>query len=110
MKKCSAWGLPETYETISFDGSGVCNIFTQKSYKNTNIDWADRKRQLDELVGSCRGKHDYDRIVPFSGGKDPTFTAPPDGGGHPAKRVGVCNSQTADEVRRAVNAGAEMAP
>lgn len=74
LKKCVRCGLPETYETIEFDAAGVCNICTQRDYKAERIDWAARKRMLDDLVESYRGKHDYDCIVPFSGGKDSTYT------------------------------------
>ena len=74
LKRCTACNLPETYETIEFDQSGVCNICRQKEYKDTAIDWGARKKQMDELIEQYRGKHDYDCIVPFSGGKDSTFT------------------------------------
>lgn len=74
MKRCKKCGLPETYETIEFDASGVCNICNQKSYRDEAIDWEQRKPMLDQLVEEYRGKYDYDCIVPFSGGKDSTFT------------------------------------
>jgi N-acetyl sugar amidotransferase len=74
LKKCTRCGLPETYETIEFDGDGICNICRQKEFKDTAIAWSERKRQLDALIEQYRGKHDYDCIVPFSGGKDSTFT------------------------------------
>lgn len=74
MKHCSKCGLPETYETIEFDEFGVCNICRQNEFKKGKVDWAQRKIMLDELVAEHRGKYDYDCIVPFSGGKDSTFT------------------------------------
>ena len=74
MKRCSRCGLPETYETIEFDSFGVCNICRQQEFKKGKIDWEKRKLQLDELVSEYRGKYDYDCIIPFSGGKDSTFT------------------------------------
>ena len=73
LKKCINCGLPETFETIEFDARGVCNICTQKKHKDT-IDWGARKKALDALIESYRGKADYDLIVPFSGGKDSTYT------------------------------------
>jgi N-acetyl sugar amidotransferase len=66
--------LPETYETIEFDTKGVCNVCRSKEFRNEKIDWENRKVQLDELIEKYRGKYDYDCIVPFSGGKDSTFT------------------------------------
>ncbi len=74
MKKCVKCGLPETYETIEFDGSGVCNICRQQEFKLEKIDWSNRKKMLEDLIEQHRGKYDYDCLVPFSGGKDSTFT------------------------------------
>ena len=74
LKKCAACGLPETYETIEFDASGVCNICRQKQFKDASIDWTARKKTFDALIEEHRGKHEYDCIIPFSGGKDSTFT------------------------------------
>lgn len=74
LKHCTACNLPETYETIEFDESGVCNICRQKEFKDQAIDWSGRREQLGLLIEQYRGKYDYDCIVPFSGGKDSTFT------------------------------------
>ena len=74
LKKCIKCGLPETYETIEYDNNGICNICRQKVYRDNKIDWTERKKQLNELIENYRGKHDYDCIIPFSGGKDSTFT------------------------------------
>lgn len=74
MKHCARCGLPETYETIEFDVEGICNICRQHQFKSSEINWAVRKEKLDSLIAEHRGKHDYDCIVPFSGGKDSTYT------------------------------------
>jgi N-acetyl sugar amidotransferase len=74
LKRCTSCNLPETYETIEFDANGVCNICRQKQFKDNAIDWSARKADLDQLVAQYQGKHEYDCIVPFSGGKDSTFT------------------------------------
>ena len=73
LRKCNKCGLPETYETIEFDPLGVCNICRSTEHKIHVVDWAERKKLLDELIEKHRGKSDYDCIVPFSGGKDSTF-------------------------------------
>lgn len=73
MKKCKSCLLPETYETIEFNENG-CNICNGASFKNKNIDWDKRKKELDKLIDKYKGKYSYDCIVPFSGGKDSTFT------------------------------------
>lgn len=74
MKKCIKCGLPETYETIEFDNNGVCNICNQNHFKSGKVDWDSRKGMLNDLVEKYRGKYEYDCILPFSGGKDSTFT------------------------------------
>jgi N-acetyl sugar amidotransferase len=74
LQRCKKCGLPETYETIEFDNNGVCNICRQQNFKNKEIDWSSRKLMLNDLIEEYRGKYEYDCIVPFSGGKDSTFT------------------------------------
>src|SRR5688500_17996802 len=74
MRRCVRCNLPETHETITFDAQGVCNICNQHAFKREAIDWTQRKKVLDALVEQYRGKYDYDCIVPFSGGKDSTWT------------------------------------
>jgi N-acetyl sugar amidotransferase len=74
LKSCSRCGLPETYETIEFDEYGVCNICLQHNFKVNSIDFSGRLSELKKMADSHRGTGDYDCIVPFSGGKDSTFT------------------------------------
>lgn len=74
MKKCKKCFLPETHESITFDAEGVCSICRQIEYRKEKIDWNARKEDLTNLIESYRGKYDYDCIVPFSGGKDSTWT------------------------------------
>ena len=74
MKRCTKCNLPETHETITFDAAGVCNICSQHAVKGGKIDWGQRKHDLDALIEEHRGRADYDCIIPFSGGKDSTWT------------------------------------
>ncbi len=74
LRRCSKCVIPETHETITFDEQGVCNICRQNEIKNEKIDWKVKKKELDELVAAYKGKGDYDCLVPFSGGKDSTWT------------------------------------
>ena len=74
LRQCTSCLLPETYETIEFDAKGVCNVCRGKEYRDSVIDWTSRKEQLGQLIEEHRGKADYDCIVPFSGGKDSTYT------------------------------------
>jgi N-acetyl sugar amidotransferase len=71
---CVRCGLPETYETIEFDAQGLCNICRQKEFRDGSIDWPARRKLMDALIEEHRGKTEYDCIIPFSGGKDSTFT------------------------------------
>jgi N-acetyl sugar amidotransferase len=74
LRRCTRCAMPETHETIEFDAEGVCNVCRQHDYKQSQIDWAARERDLVALIEQHRGKYDYDCIVPFSGGKDSTYT------------------------------------
>jgi len=74
LRRCAKCVLPETHETIVFDSEVVCNICRQHEYKQTVIDWQAKKKDLDDLISLYRGKYDYDCVVPFSGGKDSTWT------------------------------------
>ena len=74
LRKCNKCLLPETYETLIIDDDGNgCNMCKTSTFKTTNIDW-DKEKMLDEVIEKYRGKYDYDCIVPFSGGKDSTYT------------------------------------
>ena len=66
--------LLETHDTLIFDEEGVCNICRNLEQKRKVTDWDARARQFDLLLDEYRGKYDYDCIVPFSGGKDSTYT------------------------------------
>lgn len=74
LVRCTRCLIPETHETAVFDAEGECNICLQHEYKQTQVDWVQKKKDLDELVAAYRGKYAYDCIVPFSGGKDSTWT------------------------------------
>ncbi|HFD2282242.1 TPA: N-acetyl sugar amidotransferase, partial [Legionella pneumophila] len=52
----------------------ICNICHQHTFKKSVINWDERKNDLDKLIEQYRGKYEYDCIIPFSGGKDSTFT------------------------------------
>jgi N-acetyl sugar amidotransferase len=73
LKRCTRCLLPETADAITFDAEGVCSVCRNHDIKH-QIDWEAKKAQLDELIETYRGKASYDCIIPFSGGKDSTFT------------------------------------
>jgi len=74
LRRCVKCLLPETHETIVFDEEGVCNVCRQIEFKQGQIDWAERARELIELIDQYRGRYSHDCIIPFSGGKDSTYT------------------------------------
>jgi len=73
LKRCSRCLLPETHETLVLDAEGVCNVCRAQEVK-AKINWPERLEQLDALVAEYRGRYRYDCLVPFSGGKDSTWT------------------------------------
>jgi len=73
LKRCSRCVMPETHETIIFDGEGVCSICRQHEYKRAKIDWRKREEEFAMLVNRFKGKGAYDCIIPISGGKDSTY-------------------------------------
>ena len=73
LKRCTRCLLPETHETLVLDAEDVCNICRGQEVKD-KIDWGTRLDQLDSLVAEYRGRYRYDCLVPFSGGKDSTWT------------------------------------
>ena len=74
LKHCKKCVMPETVETLTFNEDGICSICQTHDIKIEKIDWAARKRELEELITQHKGKSQYDCIIPFSGGKDSTFT------------------------------------
>ena len=75
LKKCGNCLLPETYETLVIEEDGnSCNMCQTSKFKQTEINWDRRKKMLDKVIEKYRGKYDYDCVVPFSGGKDSTYT------------------------------------
>jgi N-acetyl sugar amidotransferase len=74
LKSCTRCLLPETYETIEFDRHGVCNVCRNFDTKAEKIDWSARLTDLHGLAAEHKGQGLYDCILPFSGGKDSTYT------------------------------------
>lgn len=75
LERCCRCTLPITWETLYFDDEGVCNICRNWDKKQKEINWAEREEQLKVMLEGVKKKNaTYDCIVPFSGGKDSTFT------------------------------------
>jgi len=70
FKRCVKCLLPETMPFISFDSEGVCNYC--RNYKVRN-----KQKPIEELfeiVKPYRRKNESDCIVPFSGGRDSSYS------------------------------------
>ncbi len=74
LKRCTRCLMPETWESITYDAEGICNVCRNVQVKQEEIDWEGRKAEFVKLLDEYRGKGAYDCIVPFSGGKDSTYT------------------------------------
>ena len=75
LERCTRCTLPITWETIYFDDQGVCNICKNWDTKQREINWEEREKAFRAIVKEAKDRGgDYDCIVPFSGGKDSTYT------------------------------------
>ena len=74
MKKCVKCLLPETHETITFDAQGVCSVCSNFGIKQ-EVDWESRNKELKRIVADVKSRNaKYDCVIPFSGGKDSTWS------------------------------------
>ena len=71
LNRCTKCLLPQTFPFIEFDEKGVCNICSNFVKRNQ----PKPIEELQELVNPYRRKdRQPDCIVPFSGGRDSTYT------------------------------------
>lgn len=78
MKRCVTCVLPKTFAGIEFDENGVCNICRSREERK-KIDWQEREESFKVILQECKWRAEstnapYDIVVPFSGGKDSTYT------------------------------------
>ena len=68
---CHHCVLPDSRPGIALDEAGVCTACRGHEDKERHIDWDARGRALQRVVAEAKAVgHDYDCIVPVSGGKD----------------------------------------
>lgn len=71
LRRCTKCLLPETFPFIEYDDEGVCNFCNHYTLKNQ----PKPIEELKALVEPYRKKNNKsDCIVPFSGGRDSTYT------------------------------------
>lgn len=74
LQLCLECLLPETHETITFNDRGICSVCTNAKEKSS-IDWTSRAIELHQIAEETKKRSaNYDCVVPFSGGKDSTYT------------------------------------
>lgn len=75
IKRCSRCILPETYPDIKFDENEVCHKCHEFDIKYLNKDYKKSEGELIKIFGWAKAqKKKYDCVVPFSGGKDSSYT------------------------------------
>ncbi len=78
LRYCRQCVLPDTRPGIEIGSDGICTGCRNHARKGTDIDWHQRRDQLDQLIDAARRRATsrgaaYDCIVPVSGGKDSTW-------------------------------------
>ena len=76
VKFCVSCTISNQRPRITFDEQGVCSACNFAKFKQNEINWTEREKELMTLLDKYR-KSDgsYDVIVPSSGGKDSAYIA-----------------------------------
>lgn len=69
---CKNCILPNTRPNLIFDRNGLCSACLQHKEKK-EIDWTYREKLFKNFILKSKKNHNYDCIVPVSGGKDSTW-------------------------------------
>jgi len=73
LRRCTKCVMPDTRPGSIFNDKGVC-LACLNYEKRSQVDWADRYRQLEQLCNQHRRKDGYyDCVIGVSGGKDSYF-------------------------------------
>ena len=72
INKCTRCNMPVSYEGLSLDDLGICEICRASEEKMT-INWKLKRKELEKIFDKYRSKDTYDCIVPVSGGKDSAY-------------------------------------
>lgn len=75
MKRCLKCVLSENFPKITFDAKGICNFCNDESIYSTEEEQILKaKVEIIKMFDENRGRHVYDAILCYSGGKDSTYT------------------------------------
>ena len=72
ISKCTRCNMPVSYEGLSLDELGVCEI-CRASEEKMKINWKEKRVQFEKILDRYRSENNYDCIVPVSGGKDSAY-------------------------------------
>lgn len=73
MKTCTRCVLTESFPGISYDDHGVCNYCRTIPLPDA-AEKASHLERFESLLDEKRGRHVYDVLLAYSGGKDSTYT------------------------------------
>jgi hypothetical protein len=76
MFKCRRCLLPAIVPGAKLDGRGICNFCREFEKIDPALEESARKNReedLEKALNDCRGKGEYDCLVPVSGGKDSIY-------------------------------------
>jgi len=75
MEICTKCILTSNFPGVSFDENGVCN-YCRNFTGNEILEEQKKKYESNflDLIAKYKGKHEYDVLMCFSGGKDSTYT------------------------------------
>ena len=75
MKRCTKCILPENFPDINFDGKGVCSKCQEHEMLYLNKDYKKLGSELENIFNWAKKQNKrFDCVVPFSGGKDSSYT------------------------------------
>lgn len=78
MKRCVRCLIPESVPEITLSSDGVCNLCRDTTALQDGVARDEIARQgyeadLEKALADCRGRAEYDCLVPLSGGKDSIY-------------------------------------
>jgi hypothetical protein len=76
MQRCRNCLVPVNVPGVRLDADGVCNLCNEHEASGPKNDDGARKAReadLEQALKDCRGRGEYDCLVPLSGGKDSIF-------------------------------------
>jgi len=78
MKRCRRCLVPDAVPGVSISANGVCNLCADGASAKTRLASDEEARlgfeaDFEKALSDCRGRGEYDCLVPLSGGKDSIY-------------------------------------